>query len=299
MFELQRHVPLAEQARNLVGEPILHAAQALRGSDVVVAVHDARKALKRARAALRSFRGAFGAPERGLGDALREAGRDLGAIRDRHARVEALDAFLARRSELAEALEAFRSALRSNTASDEAAEREQALAVATRLDALAADVANWVATHDASEALILGLERGYRRARRAMRAAYEEPTTDRFHAWRRRTKDVLHQWTMLRPLWPEVFDGYIRAAKALGDDLGEEHDAALLARQILQDAALRASASTRAACLGAIESVRSELRARARHLGRRLFAERPRVYVDRLLSWRRAWQDESRSAAGS
>ncbi|MBK6940042.1 MAG: CHAD domain-containing protein [Planctomycetes bacterium] len=282
-----------------MSEPIQQAARTLRGDDLVNAVHDARKALKRSRAALRTFRAAFGASERSMAEALRAAGRTLGMIRDRHAKLEALDAFLARHPELEAPLDAFRTALRSSTPLDDPDERARALAVATDLDALATDVASWVATHDAGEALSLGLERAYRRARRAMREAYEEPTTDRFHAWRRRTKDVLHQWTMLRPLWPEVLDGYIRAAKSLGDDLGEEHDAALLARQILHDATLRAAASTRADCLGAIEGVRSELRARARHLGRRLFGEHPRVYVERLLRWRQAWQDESRSADGS
>lgn len=297
MFELRRHVPLAEEARRLVGEPIKAAAQSLRGDDFVDAVHEARKSLKRARAALRAFDGVFGSTERDLTDALRDAGRRLGVIRDGHARVEALVAFTARRSELAAALEPVRVALQSVDAADQAEQRAETARVAAELDALAAASDAWRLAHDPADALARGLRRSYRRARRAMRAAYEEPTTDRFHAWRRRTKDVQYQWTMLRPLWPDVFDAYVGEAKALGDDLGDEHDAALLAFQLLNDATLRGLVASRADCLAALESVRAELRARARHLGRRLFAESPRVYVERLLSWRRAWQDEG-SAVG-
>lgn len=293
--ELQRHVPLAEEARRLIAEPIQAAAHALRGADLVEAVHDARKALKRSRAALAAFAGAFGPAQLALRIAVRDAGRRLGTVRDRHARLEALAAFVARRSALAAALEPVRVALQDAIPLDDAADRAEAHAVAADLEALAAGASTWAAAHDAGDALQHGLRRSYRRARRAMRAAYEEPTTDRFHAWRRRCKDVQYQWMMLRPIWPEVFDGYIEAAKALGDDLGEEHDAALLAFQLLNDATLRGLVTARADCLAALESVRAELRARARHLGRRLFAERPRLYVQRLLTWRRAWQDEART----
>ena len=58
--------------------------------------------------------------------------------------------------------------------------------------------------------------------------AYGQPTTENFHAWRKRVKYTRFHLQILQPLWPDLMATLAREGDLLADNLGEEHDLALL-----------------------------------------------------------------------
>ena len=135
-----------------------------------------------------------------------------------------------------------------------------------------------------------GLERGYWRGQRALRTARRDPSAENLHEWRKRVKDHWYNLTVLRDVWPPVMDSLAKAAHALSERLGEDHDLEVL----LDFARARATdpdGADRLAVLAAvIESRRELLRSEAFALGQRLYVERPRAFADRVESLWVIWR---------
>jgi CHAD domain-containing protein len=168
-----------------------------------------------------------------------------------------------------------------------AAARERLATVTARIDTWPATAVEW-------RVLGAGLERVYRRGRKAMAAAYDDPRPERFHQWRKRTKYLRHQLQLLKELWPEVVGGTADAAHELTDVLGDEHDLV-----VLRGAYLAAGYGDDRSHDAVVEflTARSEaLRAQARLLGQRIYAEKPARFVRRLGQY---WEAAARPAAAA
>ena len=134
--------------------------------------------------------------------------------------------------------------------------------------------------------LIDGLGRTYRKARKAFRHAYREPSDESFHAWRKRVQLHWRHMALLSRAWPEALSARASEAKELSRLLGEDHDHAILlalARErgtsILEPKDLEALAALCSSC-------QAELRAASKPRGERLFAESTRNLEERVaLYW--------------
>ena len=71
-----------------------------------------------------------------------------------------------------------------------------------------------------------GLETSYRKARRAFRDAYDEPTDEAFHEWRKGAQPHWRQMTLLSRAWPEYLGARASEARSLSQILGDDHDLA-------------------------------------------------------------------------
>ena len=67
-----------------------------------------------------------------------------------------------------------------------------------------------------------------KRGKKAYARAYDDPTADNFHDFRKRAKDLRYQLGVLSNLWPDVFEGYVSSAKELEQTLGDDHNLAVL-----------------------------------------------------------------------
>jgi CHAD domain-containing protein len=134
-----------------------------------------------------------------------------------------------------------------------------------------------------------GFEATYRRARKAMAAAYDDPIPERFHEWRKAVKYHGYQVRLLRPMW----DGQLRArgatADALSELLGAYHDVVVLG------STLHGSGTRTLRRL--IDRRRAEIEVLTRPIGMRLFAERPRRIGARHARYWSAWGEEQRCHA--
>jgi CHAD domain-containing protein len=287
-FRLLPGEPLPEGLARVGRGRIDHALEGLRGGeDPDKAVHEARKDMKKLRAVLRLARGELGEKTYGRENArFREVARGLSGARDSKAMLEALDG-----------LE--ESGLHGSDVSRLRGELERHKELLAGHDGLPVKGAiadlkraregidEWPLERDGWSALRPGLRRVYRAGRRRMSAAEKDPTTESLHEWRKRAKDLWYHLALLGESWPPVLEAAADEAHALSNRLGDDHDLAVL----LDFAVEHNLASHR--LRSAVERRREELQGSAFEIGKRLYAERPRVFVDRLRSYWDAWRADS------
>ena len=260
--------------------------------DVASAVHDARKDLKKLRSLLRLVRDGLGKERyRAESRRYRDAARLLSGPRDAEVKLETLTGLRERYPEEMPATDRLRSALeaeRERLAGAQAGDLEQRLEQAA--EAIAAggmEVDGWELTDDDFELLRAGLERSYRRGRRAFRALGDDPADEAVHEWRKHVKDLWNHLRLLRPVWPGTMKGAIGAAGVLADLLGEHHDLAVL----IADACARTAAGPDMSALAKLAERRQrELLDQALPLGERLYAEKPKHLSKRLAAYWEAWR---------
>jgi CHAD domain-containing protein len=279
--------------------------------DPVVAVHEARKHLKKARALLRLARPALGTKAyRRENDALRDAGLALSGARDADVLVQTAAALAEHAAgrlpadpfeQLGAALAAEAAASRAGAGEDGAPQLADVIealrAAELRVEAWPLDDAGW-------KQVLEGVAWAYMRGREAFAVARAEPTPELLHAWRKRAKDLWYHQRLLAPAWPGVLGAQAEEAHVLSELLGDDHDLAVLAARLADGAAPLTPAvdAERAALLALVEHRSGELRAAAAQLGRRVYAESPKAFSRRLARYVRMAVDESRAdepAAGA
>jgi CHAD domain-containing protein len=244
------------------------------------AVHDARKALKRSRAALRLGRDLVGGERyRQENAALRDAGRDLSELRDAQVLLETLDELAPRASfpRLREAL-----AAQAGSGQDNGQARPEIKAVVPQLERARDRVEGWALPEEGGPGqLAPGVERIYRRGRRALRAARRDPSVENLHELRKRSKDLWYSAQLLRDANPKRTKTLARRAHELADLLGSDHDLAILGQRAGDSAYL--TASERKYLEELIASRRKRLRGQAMDCAGRLYRRKPGKLI-RLLA---------------
>ena len=214
-FSVDPQARSSEEFRRIIWEQAYSALQALRKDDILSGIHTARKATRRARAALRLGRpGLKDAQYRALKIGFREVARTLSPIRD----ADVIYRLASANGHVAPA-----------PSVDDA--REKAAACRQRLQRLLALI-ELEPLPVGRKSLIKGFMRGHRAARRRMVIARAEPSDANLHAWRKSVKVHRHQLQLLAPIWPALLGALATEAEALQADLGRQRDLALLAEAI-------------------------------------------------------------------
>lgn len=275
-FRFKLGEPFDEGCRRIAVEQIERAQVLLQGKgDQAIAVHETRKSLKRLRALLRLIRPAMGEEAfKAENGQLRDVGLSLSGARDRHVLLETvnkLDA-LARfgRKELAESL---RQAIVAANGQGAPLTMKQAHA---RLADAKRRLSRLHVAGNGFEVVGPGLERSYRRARRAFTAAYRDRTDEAFHEWRKGAQAHWRQMTLLSRAWPDYLGARALEARNLSQLLGDDHDLAMLVAFVHSDAATALRGEQAALIERAARQRQAELRDIAKPRGERLFAASPR-----------------------
>lgn len=266
-------------------------------------VHQARKRCKKVRALLRLVRPALRGDTYARENAwYRDTGREIATVRDAQTRIETVDALRRRYGRLVsdEVFAAARSALvarRETLLSDRASFDRCLEEVGERLAVGLARVDGWALERDGFDALRGGLVQRYARGRDAMRGAYREPTAEHFHEWRKRVKDHRYHVRLLESLWKPAMQVREAELHALSDLLGEDHDLFVLESLAAVEPRAVGAAEVARVLLALALGRRMELRAAARPLGARLFAEKPKRIAQRMESWCETWRAEEPASA--
>lgn len=272
------------------------AIELLRGeADVPAeeAVHETRKALKRLRGLMRLLEGEIGRGrakrERAV---LRAAGRRLAGARDAEVLVVTLEGLMARRPRRLggrRAVAELRGDLRRERDRAAARVREDVASraqVARELGQLRARVGAWRLEGGRAKRLTEpGLKHIYRKGREGRaRAKGRGASPGALHRWRKDVKDLRYAL--------EAVDGgdkrsgrigkLAQRADRLGEQLGEEHDLAMLEQRVRAHKPLKRRRRARKALLKEIGGRRKKLRKRALRAGRELYEEKPRRFVRRV-----------------
>jgi CHAD domain-containing protein len=268
--------------------------------DPVTAVHEARKDLKKTRALLRLVRPAIGGKAyRAENDDLRDAGLALSGARDADVLVETVERLAAHAAGRlpAEVFEALRDALAAEAARGRGDTPESPLpAVIEQLRAAELRVERWPLGDAGWDTVLTGLTRAYARGSEAFAVARAAPEPELLHAWRKRAKDLWYHQRLLAPAWPDVIGAQAEAAHVLSELLGDDHDLAVLAARLADDAPpLDPRVDAQRGELRELVAHRSgELRAEAERLGSRVYAESPKAFRRRLTRYLELAVDEAR-----
>ncbi len=267
------------------------------------AIHDARKRLKKARAALRLVRDVLGDDEyRHENAALRDAARPLSEVRDADVLIATLDALVRRRTPIERRvlqvmrrrLMTDRRALRRRSYDQDALgeARKQVRSARKR-------TARWPRRGGWS-ILGPGLARVYRAGREGCAAARRDASDENLHECRKQTKYLWHQLQLLECVHPGRMTRLQERAHALSDRLGDDHDLAILRDKLeAARAALPTGGLRRIEPM--IEDRRAALQREAFRLAAQLYADPPSRFIGRVgtswHAWRRAKRRRSRSHA--
>jgi CHAD domain-containing protein len=289
-YRLADAEPMAEGIARMARGRIDDAIDELQGrtdSSREKAVHEARKNMKKLRALVRLARDSLGSKVYAReNQTFRDAGQQLSGLRDADVMLATLDDLDSRfpdelgdpatgpSGDLRQALEAHKIRTSAGTAAQASDDVVAVLEKARRR------VDGWPLEREGFVAVEGGLERIYRRGRRAFRAARREPTTESLHEWRKRVKDLWYHLDILRSGWTPVMKAMADEAHELSERLGVDHDNAVLlawAQEHVPDSV--------DALEGPVARRRAALQADAFAVGTRLYADKPRGFVRRLRRW--------------
>ena len=288
-YRLLEGEPVADGLRRIIAARVDDALAELRGettSTPAEAVHEARKDMKKARAALRLVRGELGDEVyRRENDHFREVGRMLSEMRDAEVKVESLATLIERYDPsledrfagLREAFEAELSEAREGGSIERAmAEAASALALGRpRIGSLPLSESGW-------DAVAPGIHRTYRRGRKRLGVVSEEPSAENLHEWRKRVKDFWYQLRIVRIFNPGLIGQLIRETDDLADHLGDDHDLALLREQGARRVDAFAQPDDQRLLFELIDRRRGELQFAAITLGHRVYKDKPKRFIKRV-----------------
>jgi CHAD domain-containing protein len=292
-FQLKRKESVSDGVKRSVRREIEKALDELRTRDQDEAVHEARKAFKKVRAALRLVRDELGdRVYRKENFFFRDAARPLTELRDAKILVEALDKLT---EHFAAEIEAgafgeVRKALiaRQQAVILRAQEENRGCASVAEVVAPAVDrIQDWTIDDTGWSALKGGLKRVYRAGYRALAAAAAEPSVENLHEWRKQSKYLWHQLQFLEPAWIGVEAGLGDQVHGLTQDLGDDHDLAVLRQTVTADPERYGGHRVLERLIPLIDRRREDLQREAFVRGRRVYRDAPRIFMRRI---KRGWK---------
>ncbi len=261
------------------------AKQNGRGSPV----HETRKHLKKARAALRLVRG-----ERDRHDWKREdrclakVARLISEVRDAEVRLQTVRQLREFARGKKRSFEETEELLAFELDSFLAAFSEWPQEAEERLGETLEHIREWPLEDLGGKRLRENVQKTYKRGRRVLERAIKKTSTKNLHSFRKRVKELWHQLRLLRPLAPAVFTELNDELRTIGDYLGQVHDLAFVAQRLSSIGP--ASQQGHGILNAIIASRKDELEYTAMALGERFYAERPRQFARRISEYFSEWE---------
>jgi CHAD domain-containing protein len=292
-YELRANEALADGIRRIYRSEICKAIEIAAGTRHThdTPVHETRKCLKKARAALRLVRKEIG---RGLfrqqDHWLRDVGRLISDVRDaevRLATVKELQAVDSKRGRASyRRLEEMLTLELENFLAAFAEWQSQAIPILER----ARDCGDtWALHHFNSRQLRRAVQTTYKRARWCLAEARRTTSPETFHDFRTEAKVLFYQLRILRPTTPVVLKNLAEELKAVGDLLGRAHDLAFLGDRLRREDRNSGWQKEVHRLLAVLEVSQTDLHQSAADLAERFFVERPRDFGARLDAWLHQW----------
>jgi len=252
-------------------------------------VHEVRKHCKKIRGALRLVRCSFD-DYRNENARFRDLTRKLSPLRDaqilhdthryfvEHAAKGAAQASI---STLNEALESYTGPILANWV-------EELDWIRVGLAAAREHVDKWSTAGTGFDTIAGGLQVTYRRARKGLLRSQEKIDDDTLHDWRKRVKYHWYHMRLLANAWPRIIKARAGAADHLSGLLGDDHDIAAYLSFLhrTNDIALANTINAIHLCA---DRRRMALQEESFTIGMRLFAEKPKRFVERFAAYWNVW----------
>ena len=292
-YELCPDEALPEGIRRICCEQICKAIEIASGTRHTddTPVHQTRKYLKKARAALRLVRKEIGRSAfRHQDRLLRDAARLISELRDAEVRLETVRQLQSiqpgRGRNHYRRLEQMLTLELENFLAAFAEWQSQAIPILKQAQ-LAID--SWTVHQFDGRQLRKAVQSTYKQARRCLNEARKNASAETFHEFRTEAKVLNYQLRIIRPINPVVLKNLSDELGALGELLGRAHDLTFLADRLHREKGDTSWEREAHKLLAVLEVSQSDLQRAAADLAERFFAERPRDFGDRLDTWLNEW----------
>ncbi len=293
-YELRNDETLGEGMRRIICRQIEGAIDAStterNGKDSPV--HETRKHLKKARAAVRMISDeVLHAHFRREHRCLRNVARLISEIRDAEVRLQTVRELreLSPRSKNRNFRET-EELLAFELDSFFAAFSDWQIEAKTKLTRVRDRIARWPIEDLTCKAMRQAAQRSYKRGRQALRRALKKPTTKNFHAFRKEAKQLWYQLRILRPLHPPILKELGDELKMIGQHLGHAHDLAFLAERLKTTGGTGRRRRGGRALGGLIDTRQKELERMGGALGERFYAQPAGNFGCRLAEYFAEWE---------
>jgi len=276
MIDLQKNLP-----QNIVVLLSYYNRQAVghlsRKGFVNKHVHQARLCCKRIRSILRLVRPALKKMDYVKYNTLyRDASRKLSYARDLTALAETIDLLASATS--SQNLTVFlkkekNSLVRRRTILVQSAEfqyaKKEVIATFTESES---ELSNIDFLHNEIVVLLKGLIKTYDKGAKFLEINTNQTDSHLMHEWRKQVKYTWYQLVVLSPLWPVIFEAFIKEFQALSKMLGQYQDLTLLHEYLNEQRNHTKSPKEIAAGLRLITIRKKDLAKRSLQLGKKLYA---------------------------
>jgi CHAD domain-containing protein len=290
-YELRQDETLGDGIRRTLCKQIEDAIRAGKGEQNGKGspVHETRKHLKKARAALRLIAGEIERDVWKRGDrCLTKVGRLISEVRDAEVRLDTVrqlrEFARGKKRSFQETEELLAFELHSFLAAFSEWPQEAEERLTQTLDR----VREWPLDELTCKRLRENVQKTYKRGRKALKTAIKKKSTKNLHTFRKRAKELWYQLRILRPLAPAVFRELNGELKTIGQYLGEVHDLAFVGQRLSSIGPARKQGQRVLNAL--IESRTNELQETAIALGERFYAERPGRFARRISRFFSEWE---------
>jgi CHAD domain-containing protein len=240
-FYLLADESVEDGIKRIVSEEISQAIKEidnprLKRSEVI---HEVRKHCKKIRSVLRLVRAQFEQTYQFENVWFRDTAKGLAELRDAEAIIETYDSLLDQFDDQVErrAFAPIRRALtlrREKLIEDTGDLNQKLKKLRARLDKAARRIADWQLNVEEFDGIEGGLVATYRRARKTMAAAYNDPTAENFHEWRKQAKYHYYHMELLRELWKPLMRSLSKETDELSDLLGDDRNLDVLHKTLLK-----------------------------------------------------------------
>jgi CHAD domain-containing protein len=261
------------------------------------AVHETRKCFKKMRALFRLVRYEIGEDiYQAYNIFFREEGRKISALRDVNVLIETLDDLKNTYQDTLsdDVFTGIRANLlrKKHALSKKLLYRKKVLQkIFARLEEAEAYLPPLHIQNDDFSVFREGLSRVYKKGSKGLATVYAERSVRNFHDWRKRMKYLRYQTDLLSPAWPSVMSLQEKELHHLTDILGNHHDLSVLEDEILKINI--ANQEVLDILLGLIHQRKTALEEEALPLGAKLFAEKPKSFVNRLETYWSIWKSNT------
>lgn len=286
-FRLTQDESIPRGIRRIAREEIDAAIENLRIETPArrdVAVHEARKSLKKLRSLIRMISPVLGEAAKKENAALRELGRGLSQMRDAAAMLETVN--LLGKKYKGEPAARDLAELRALFVKRRADARTDSKAIATTetgvttLRGLRRRLNNWNLGVDV-HLMEPGFKRIYRRGRRALSKAGKNANPGNLHELRKRVKDYWYQVRLLDGVWQNGSKSPEKELRDLQEWLGEAHNLAVLREE-----------TTTGGLTALINDYEKELYEKSLAAAAKVYDQKPADHVRHIAQLWETWRDE-------
>ena len=290
-YHFKRNESLPDAIQRVVSEQLEAAIGYLSdGSNAKQdeATHEARKSVKKVRAALRLIRPGMAKSFSEEDARLRQVGRQLSELRDADALIGAMDQLT--KGKVASAVR--RALVERKT---RLGREKNARKLFPRLAKTLGETLKTIkSVTDGFEVIERGLLKTYHRGRKALRTMSRP---EDFHELRKRAKDHWYQIRLLEHVWSDALKGYENSLKTLEAFLEDDHNLVLLREMVMNSPDGYGPKTEVKRLVSNIERRQEALRKDALSTARLIYAERPRRMVAKAHDLWIVWKAPSLKAS--